>query len=336
MPGTWKPWPGNSRTDASTGLRLRGVDSPAALRDIEHVGPKSRAETGAHARERSNDGLASARCRRAVPAYLREVYRWAYLDPRNARLLDREAVVSALLWGNSGRLRRALLAEILSGNRVLLAAHVYGRLISDMAKAVGPAGSLDVIDVAPLQAARARRKLRGFPNARARVADAAIPGPGAYDVVVSFFLLHELPGAYKKAVVDALLARVSQDGKVVFIDYHAPAGWHPLRGVMRRIFARLEPFAEVMWHHAIADFARDPEPFVWHTETCFGGLYQKTIASRRATDPQLEIEPWNVDALVERGANRSDGAASASPVDPGPDAGAIDERSLNHVGRRTR
>jgi len=218
----------------------------------------------------------------ALPSYLRDIYGWAYLDPRNARLLDHEAVVNTLLWGNSGRLRRALLAEITPGDRVLQAAHVYGRLIPDLAKTVGPAGRFDIIEIAPLQAAMCRRKLRGFRSAHVRIGDAACPGDGEYDVVVSFFLLHELPDDHKRAVVDALLRRLSPGGKAVFIDYHAPAPWHPLRGFMRQVFARLEPFAESMWHHPIQDFARDPEPYFWRTETCFGGLYQKTVASSNA------------------------------------------------------
>lgn len=215
----------------------------------------------------------------AVPSYLRDVYRWAYLDRRNALLLDHEAVVTALLWGNSGRLRRALLAEISAGQRVMQAAHVYGRLIPEIARAIGPTGHFDVIDVAPLQAALCRRKLRGFSNARTRVADASNPQAGTYDVIVCFFLLHELPGAYKRAVVNALLARAAPGGKVVFVDYHAPGSWHPLRGLMRHVYARLEPFAESMWHHEIAGFASEPDRFAWRKETFFGGLYQKTVAS---------------------------------------------------------
>jgi ubiquinone/menaquinone biosynthesis C-methylase UbiE len=221
----------------------------------------------------------------ALPAYLRDVYSWAYLNPRNARLLDNEVVVNTLLWGNSGRLRRALLAEITAGDRVLQAAHVYGRLIPELAKTIGMAGRLDVIDVAPLQAALCRRKLRAFSNAHARIADAVHPGDETYDVAVCFFLLHELPKAYKCAVVDALLSRLSPGGKVVFIDYHEPTLWHPLRGFMRQIYAHLEPFAEAMWHNEISDFAREPESYIWRTETYFCGLYQKTVASCRAPTP---------------------------------------------------
>lgn len=217
----------------------------------------------------------------AVPRYLRDVYRWAYLDRRNARYLDHDAVVWALLWGNSNRLQQALFSEIEAGEKVLQAAHVYGRLIPKLAQTIGRAGRLDVIDIAPLQVALCRRKLRPFANAHARVADAAEQQSHTYDAAISFFLLHELPNSYKHAVVDALLSSVSETGKVVFIDYHGPASWHPLRGLMKTVFDHLEPFAETMWHHKISDFAGNPELFDWRTETYFGGLYQKTVASRR-------------------------------------------------------
>jgi len=36
-----------------------------------------------------------------IPAYLREVYYWAYLNSTNARLLDHDAIVSAILLGNN-------------------------------------------------------------------------------------------------------------------------------------------------------------------------------------------------------------------------------------------
>ena len=34
-----------------------------------------------------------------MPAYMREVYDWAYLNPRNVKFLDREIIVSLILWG---------------------------------------------------------------------------------------------------------------------------------------------------------------------------------------------------------------------------------------------
>jgi len=254
--------------------------------DSNRKSPASQPRTGGESVESKENGIIRP-VRQELPSYLRDVYNWAYLDPRNARLLDNEAVVNTILWGNSGRLRRAALAEIAAGDRVIQAAHVYGRLAADIARTIGPKGRFDVTEISRLQAALCRRKLREFPNARVRIGDASCQGKEKYDVALSFFLLHELPDDYKRAVVDAQLARLSPGGKAVFIDYHEPAAWHPLRGLMRRIYARLEPFAQSMWHNRIEDFSGDAASHDWHIETYFGGLYQKVTARARAAP-----KPW--------------------------------------------
>ena len=239
------------------------------------------ADTGLHdTAARHQSALISDPADSAIPAYMREVYAWAYLNSANVRFLDRDAVVNAILLGNNGRLRRALISEILPGQRVLQAAHVYGRLIPEIASKIGPGGHLEVIDLVPLQAALCRKKLRAFSHTRVRVANAANPGKEFYDVVSCFFLLHEIPDDLKHAIVNALLQRVNPGGKVVFVDYHRPANWHPLRGIFRQLFKRLEPFAESLWHHEIVEFASAPENYRWEKQTLFGGLYQKTIAYR--------------------------------------------------------
>ncbi len=215
-----------------------------------------------------------------VPYYLSDVYTWAYLDPSNVDLLDRQLVVDVLLFGNGRRLGRALCAEIEPGQRVLQATHAYGTLIPELAARVGGDGFLDVIDVAPVQIEHCRRKIAGMPQARARLADATQPGPDRYDVVSCFFLLHELPDDCKRTAVDALLDQVAPGGKAVFVDYHNPRPWHPLRGVLSLVFKWLEPFAPEMWTHEIADFAARRDDFQWRTQCYFGGLYQVTTAVR--------------------------------------------------------
>ena len=157
-----------------------------------------------------------------VPAYLADTYTWAYLTPLSLAVFDHPAVVSAIVWCRHDRLERAVLEELAPGQRVLQGACVYGNFSAHLARFLGPAGRLDVVDVAPIQVDNSRRKLAGFANARVRHADAAQPGGGAYDAVVSFLLLHELPDDYKRRVVDGLLARLAPRGRAVFIDYHEP------------------------------------------------------------------------------------------------------------------
>ena len=97
----------------------------------------------------------------------------------------------------------------------------------------------------------------------------------------SFFLLHEMPEAHKRRVIDALLKAVRPGGKAVFVDYHKPHWAHPLKGLMSLIFDLLEPFAKGLWENDIENFASSAVDFVWSKQIYFGGLYQKTIARRR-------------------------------------------------------
>ncbi len=222
-----------------------------------------------------------------VPAYLRNTYYWAYLNSRNVRLLDRELVVSVILWGQHQRLRREAFAELVPGQRVLQPACVYGDFSPALARYLGPRGCLDVIDVASIQVATCRRKLRNFPQATVRHADAAKPGGNAYDAVCCYFLMHELPNDYKRAVADALLESVVAGGKVIFVDYHKPHWAHPLKGITSVVFDTLEPFAKGLWRNEIADFASNATRYGWHKEIFSGGLFQKVVARREtvATAP---------------------------------------------------
>ena len=217
-----------------------------------------------------------------LPDYLERHYWWAYLRPASLRIFDHRAVVNTILWGQYRQLCDAALAEIAPHTTVLQLACVYGDLSPRLAGHLGPAGRLDIVDIAPIQIANIRAKLKGMPWASARVADAADAGARTYDTVLVFFLLHELPDALKTRVVDAALAQIRPGGQVIFIDYARPAAWHPLRPVMAAVFALLEPFAKMLWQRGIKSFATNATGYDWTPEALFGGLYQKTIAVRRA------------------------------------------------------
>lgn len=216
-----------------------------------------------------------------IPAYMNEVYYWAYVSPRNVELLDRVMVPRILLFLNDRRLIRGLIEEIEPGQSVLLPAHVYGSLCRQLAERVGPDGQLHVSDVTPIQVAHARRKLADHPWARVWREDAATTGDGLYDVVSSFFLLHEVPDGKKRQVLDNLLEHIAPGGKAVFIDYHKPHWAHPVRPILSVVCDLLEPFARSVWTHELSAFASHPDDFVWTKQTYFGGVYQKVVVTRR-------------------------------------------------------
>lgn len=230
----------------------------------------------------ANLGTVSEDVRDDLPDYLVRNYWWAYLTPASLHIFDNWLFLTCLLWGNLPRLVRAACVEFVPGQSILQAANAYGNLATELARTVGPQGRLDLVDIAPLQVDHVNRKLAPYPHAEARVGDAASPGPGIYDGVCCFFLLHEIPDTEKRAVVDALLKKVEPGDKVVFIDYHRTVWWHPLRGPMSLVFRFLEPYANDLIDREIEGFASDAAAFEWRKETFFGGLYQKVVAVRRA------------------------------------------------------
>ena len=146
-----------------------------------------------------------------------------------------------------------------------------------LADAVGTEGQLDVIDVAPIQVETASKRVQNQRQARVKLGDASVIQPIAYDCVICFFLLHEVPDDVKVKIVNALIGSTKPGGKIVFVDYHEPARLHPLRPLMSKIFDWLEPFAKGLWGSEIMDRAQDTHDLTWSKKTIFGGLYQKVV-----------------------------------------------------------
>ena len=218
----------------------------------------------------------------ALPKYMHEVYAWAYLNPRNVKLLDSELIVSSILWGNYKRLKQVVLDEIKPDMNVLQVAHVYGSLIPEIARSLDKNGKFELIDVSPLQVSVALKKLYGIPGVTTRTADAAKLNDERHDLVNCFFLLHEIPDDYKYTVVNSLLSKIKPDGKLIFVDYHKPHALHPLKLIMKFIFHCFEPFAKELWKHEIEDYASSSDQYIWRKETFFGGLYQKVVVTRKS------------------------------------------------------
>jgi ubiquinone/menaquinone biosynthesis C-methylase UbiE len=215
-----------------------------------------------------------------VPSYLHETYWWAYVHPNAVRLFERQWLVNLILWGNFARLRDAALDELgesLPG-RTLQVACVYGDFTRHLAQRVAAGGSLDVVDVLPIQLANLRRKLPADAPVVLMHCDAAdLHMPDAsYDRVVLFFLLHEMPENVRRATLKEAMRVVKPGGAVVIVDYHAPARWHPLRSLMRWVLRNFEPFALDLWQHEVSRWLPSPVPPI-RKETFYGGLYQKLV-----------------------------------------------------------
>ncbi|MDP5239962.1 rhodoquinone biosynthesis methyltransferase RquA [Uliginosibacterium sp. 31-16] len=221
-----------------------------------------------------------------MPAYMTEVYDWAYVDPAWVRWLDHNLVVKTLLFCNDQRLMRRYLERIRPGMRVWQVAHVYGDLVQRAAQRTGPEGCFHLTDVTPIQIAHGRSKLDAMPWTRVIRQDAAlhIAEPGeTYDLICNFMLLHEVPDDWKRRIVDNMLAQMPAHGEVLFVDYHGPARWQPVRYILKLVNRLLEPFAHALWENEISHFASQPERYEWSKETLFGGVYQVVSVKHKTT-----------------------------------------------------
>jgi ubiquinone/menaquinone biosynthesis C-methylase UbiE len=226
----------------------------------------------------------------AIPDYLQRVYWWAYLHPRGVRLFERQWLVNLILWGNFRRLRDLALAELGTPieQRLLQLACVYGDFSQRIAARLGRQGTLDIIDVAPIQLANLRHKLRGkghdqgHGDARIAVhqqdASALHFADASFDASLLFFLLHEQPAAIRRATLAEAMRVTRPGGQIVIVDYHRPRRRNPLRYLMRLVLHWLEPFALDLWQQEIASYLPESQaPRALRKDTYFGGLYQKVV-----------------------------------------------------------
>jgi ubiquinone/menaquinone biosynthesis C-methylase UbiE len=226
-----------------------------------------------------------------VPYYLKTHYWWAYVHPRAVKIFERQWLTNLILWGNYGRLRDAALGELgesLPG-RTLQVACVYGDLTIRLSERVAAGrGTVDVVDVLPVQLDNLRRKLPADAPVRLLRMDSThlAAADARYDRALVFFLLHEQPVHDRERTLSEVMRVVRPGGTVVIVDYALPRWWHPLRYLWRPLLATLEPFALDLWRREVADLLRGART-IRHLrkQSYFGGLYQKVVATRGAGVP---------------------------------------------------
>ena len=221
----------------------------------------------------------------AIPDYLHDVYWWAYVHPNAVRLFERQWLVNLILFGNFARLRDAALAELgpaLPGKTLQLAC-VYGDFTPRLLERV-PAGqgSVDVVDVLPIQLSNLAKKLPAGAPVRLVHKDSSQLdfADGSYDRVVLFFLLHEMPLEVRRRTLHEAWRVLKPGGRMVIVDYHGPSKRHPLRPFMRWLLRRLEPFAMDLWDHEVREWLPDGASLAIAKQTYWGALYQKLVVTK--------------------------------------------------------
>lgn len=187
------------------------------------------------------------------------------MHPRALAFWDHPIPMNMVLFGNYRRLRDQVLRRISPGEKVIQLGSCYGDLMPEIRKKTD---DLTIIDCVPEQLALARSKC----DCNTVLSDAANTGlkSGEADVVVIFFLLHELPEEWKHGVLTEAYRLAGRDGRVIITEFASHKLWNPFGYIERLIFRLFEPFA------------RKTLRWTWEkgaAQSHFGSLY-RTIESR--------------------------------------------------------
>lgn len=137
-----------------------------------------------------------------------------------------DALCSSLGIGPSFRRETLRLANIATGDRVLDVGCGTGVLTCLAADAVGPSGHAAGIDpsVAMIAAARRKAALEGNSAAFRLAAIEELPyADGAFDVVLSSFMLHHLPPEVKRPGLSEVYRVLKDGGRLLAVDMDRPA-----------------------------------------------------------------------------------------------------------------
>lgn len=228
-----------------------------------------------------------------IPLYLKEIYGDFYNNSALSAWADKNWVQALLTLGNNKKLTNSLLKEIYPSSKVLQLGCTFGRQMEETAAKIGMYGIFDILDISHIQLKRCKEKFDPrYSQIRYVQQNANTPLKKNYDVVILYMLLHEVPHRQKAKIVQAALDSIKEGGKVVIIDYHKPAIWHPLRWPVK-LFNRLyQPFAEILWDREVDTFVKDKSKYIWKKALYFGGFYQKMVIQKKFSDEFADEKPF--------------------------------------------
>ena len=221
-----------------------------------------------------------------IPEYLAYYYWWAYLWEKSIWFFDHQVIINAILFGQYDRLLQKTLAlvDAAPGRKILQLTCVYGKLSPSLLHHTN--NEIHLCDVAVGQLNLAKSKTLDVADrcflARMNAEDLAY-ADDAFDQVIVFFLLHELPARARQHVYAEIARVLKPGGSILLTEYAETPYTHYLYRFppSRFLFGYLEPFLPSFWQEDVAANLRDALAkkakkllAAPHVEKCFNSFYR--------------------------------------------------------------
>ncbi|MBR2923122.1 MAG: class I SAM-dependent methyltransferase [Alphaproteobacteria bacterium] len=226
-----------------------------------------------------------------LPAYLDFIYGHIYNDMKQCEKEDKIIACNLRTFFQYRLLINSLNKELKMNQDVMQFGISFGNQIEETALTIGSFSRYDILDICNNEIDRAKEKYSKiytsitFHNQDVR----SVTATHTYDAVICFMLLSQVPSASKRKIINNALKLVKKGGKVIFIDWHTPLFYHPLRYIVRMYNRLNHPFVERLWDRDISSYAETDlrSRFSWRKTTYFGRMFQKCVATRK--DDPLNI-----------------------------------------------
>ena len=215
------------------------------------------------------------------PPYLTDIYSWLYLNPKLYKFLDNGTLQNILTLGYHHLLTEEIKKELSPHAKVLQIGVTLGNQIEQTYNSLNALGSYTVMDIVP-QLLNIKREKNIKQHISWIQGDASKAINDTYDTIICYMLLHELPPLTRTKLLENIINALKPEGKAIFIDYHLPSSYNPLKYIIRAVNRLYQPFAEDLWKHSIRDLTPNAGLCTWSKQTLFGDVYQKVVASKTA------------------------------------------------------
>ena len=219
--------------------------------------------------------------KRKFPPYLTDIYSWLYLNPKLYKFLDNSTLLNILTLGHHHLLTEEINKELSPHAKVLQIGATLGNQITQTYNSLNALGSYTIIDIVP-QLLDIKREKHMKQHISWIESDASKTINDTYDTIICPMLLHELPPLTRAKLLENIINALKPEGKAIFIDYHLPSSYNPLKYIIRAVNRLYQPFAEDLWKKSIRDLTPNAELCTWSKQTLFGDIYQKVVASKTA------------------------------------------------------